>query len=97
MGNNSNQEAEPSTDFPVYRVKAKCPCGKTGWANSFAKQKPGTVITASCGKCCAEIQSRVDEFSRVDMKGKPARRKSSPSSQPSSGNGDLGHWTDRLP
>ena len=97
MGNNSNQEAEPSSDFPVYRVKAKCPCGKMGWANSFTKPEPEQVITASCGKCCEEHTAKVEKFSRVDMKGKPSRKKSSPSSQPSSGSGDRTHWTDRLP
>ncbi len=81
-----------STDFPVYRVRAKCRCGKKGWANSFVEHDPGTVLAISCRKCCAEYEARVAELSR--LRPKSDKPKSSRSSQPSR---DTSHWTDKLP
>ncbi len=86
----SRSEPTEGTDFPVYRVQAKCRCGREGWTKSFRKDPEGTVISATCYGCVEKRKARVVEFENARFAHKTPKPEPKPLEHKP-------HWTDKLP
>lgn len=84
----SRPEPKEDSDFPVYKVRAACACGRKGWTKALQEYPKGTVITTPCSDCVKAWEARVESHTLpplqlVKPEPKPLERKD--------------HWTDKIP